>query len=82
MNAIIVTDKIKSSIQAILSADTKATAESVFFYLDDQLGLIDEEYHQCIFPGDEFGGVIYDVNLHNKIETAIMAEINHQIKLL
>lgn len=82
MNNITVTDKIKDSIRDALSADVEATAESVFFYLDEHLGLIDEEYHQCIFPGDEFGGIIYDVTLHNKIEAAVMAEINHQLSQL
>ena len=79
MNTITVTDKIKTSIRCALSAVAFASAESVFFYLDDHLGLIDEEYHQCLFPEDEFGGIIYDSTVYSKIEAAIMAEINHQL---
>lgn len=79
MNKITITDKIKDSIRDALSADAKATAESVFFYIDEHLGLIDEEYHQCLFPEDEFGGIIYDSAVYSKIEAAIMREINQQI---
>lgn len=74
-----VTDKIKNSIHDLIHNKYESDAEAIYFYLDEHLGLIDEEYNQCLFPEDGFGGIIYDSVAYLKIEAAIMSEINQQL---
>ena len=74
-----VPNKIKEAIQNLIMNEGDTCPDVIFFILDDTLGLIDEEYYQCLFPEDEFGGVIYDSAAYKIIETSVYAEINKQL---
>lgn len=75
-----ITVKIKENIHNLIHNDKEYSPETIFFLLDDHLGLIDEEYYQCIFPEDEYGGVMYDSNAYAQIEALIFSEIKQQLK--